>query len=121
MDDSVPVKIDRNKPDPYDIHLRLSGPPQPAALLGTIDVGEVHNTIVREFKVPRGCSLGIANLRKSVIKAFGGEAQQLSSQTYYVEIHVVRGGIKQERPYSPPTKTFTPPHPQTAESHHTHK
>jgi len=119
VDDSVPVKIDRNKPDPYDLHLRLSALPQPGALLGTIDEGEVHNTLVREFKVPRGCSLGITNLRKNVIKAFGGEALQLSSQTYYVEIHVVRGGIKQERPYSPFTNT--PPHPQTAGSHHTHK
>ena len=114
MEDSVPVKIDRNKPDPYDLYLRLSAPPQPGALLESIDAGEVHNALVSEFKVPRICSLGIANLRKSVIKAFGGEALQLSSQTYYCEIHVARGGVKQVRPYPPP-------HPQTAESHHTHK
>ena len=114
MEDSVPVKIDRNKPDPYDLYLRLSAPPQPGALLESIDAGEVHNALVSEFKVPRVCSLGIANLRKNVIKAFGGEALQLSSQTYYCEIHVARGGVKQVRPYPPP-------HPQTAESHHTHK
>ena len=117
----VPVKIDRNKPDPDDICLRLSAPPQPLALLGTVDEGEVHNTIMREFKVPNGCSLEIVNLRKSVIKAFGGEALQLSSQTYYVEIHAARGGTKQEHPYPSPTKTLTPPHPQTAEPYHTHK
>ena len=68
-----------------------------------------------------GCSLGVVNLRKSVINLFGGEALQLSSQTYYVEIHAVRGGIKQEHPYSSPTKTLNPPHPQTAEPYHTHK
>ena len=129
MEDSVPVKIDRNKPDPYDLYLRLSAPPQPGALLGSIDAGEVHNALVSEFKAPRVCSLGIANLRRNVIKAFGGEALQLSSQTYYCAIHVVRGGVKQVHTlrhiHKQPNHTIPtsgrPPHPQTAESHHTHK
>uniref|UniRef100_A0A7S3WZC2 Uncharacterized protein n=2 Tax=Emiliania huxleyi TaxID=2903 RepID=A0A7S3WZC2_EMIHU len=109
VEDTVPVKIDRNKPDPYDLYLRLSAPPQPGALLGSIDAGEVHNALVSEFKAPRVCSLGIANLRKNVIKAFGGEALQLSSQTYYCEIHVARGGVKQD-PIAiakPPSKMIT--------------
>jgi len=102
-DDLVPVKIDRNKPDPEDICLRLSAPPQPLALLGTVDEDEVHASIKSEFKVPDGCSLKILNLRRGMIKAFGGEALQLNSQTYYAEICAARGETKQEHPPSAPT------------------
>ena len=74
LEDLVPVKIDLNKLDPQDICLRLTALPQALALLGTVDENEVHSTIQGHFKVPAGCSLKISNLRKGVVKAFGGQA-----------------------------------------------
>ena len=101
----IPVKIDLNKLDREDVSLRLSAPPQALALLGTVDEDEVSAAIKRELKVPDGCSLKILGLRRSMVKALGGEALQLSSKTFYAEVCAVRGASKQE--LSPPPLTHT--------------
>lgn len=94
--DVVPVKIDLHKLDREDVSLRFSAPPQALALLGTVDEDEVIAAIKRELEVPNGCSLKILGLRRSMVKALGGEALQLSSKTFYAEVCAVRGASKQD-------------------------
>ena len=84
-------------------HQRIIAPPQSNVLLATINVDEVKHAIAHAYKVPDFMTLNFIDVRQVKVKALGGEALQISSQTYYVEVYAAWNGKKMVPPQHTPS------------------